>query len=163
MCDGSCPLGGRAAKGGYRVVAGPTRREFLAQSTLAAIALVLTACGDGEIGGVAGPPPVVDDAFTIRLADFPALAQVGGIARVDGGRGTPIALSRLGPSTFAALAMVCTHAGYEPILITSGAFRCPNHGARFAADGSWTGGQSAADLFSFPTAYDAAAGTVRIG
>jgi hypothetical protein len=42
--------------------------------------LLATACGDGEIGGVVGPPPppVLDEGFTIRIADFPALQQVGG-------------------------------------------------------------------------------------
>ena len=173
MCDHGCPLR-RAAEAEaerqteFRVV-GPSRREFIAQSTLAAIAAVLTsafaaACGDGEIGG-AGPtaPPVLDNGFTIRIADFPALQQVGGIARVDGNTSNPIAVSRLGQSTFAALSMICPHAGYKPINITSTGFRCPNHNALFAPDGNWTGGQRTRDLQSYPTTYNAGAGTLTIG
>ncbi len=123
-----------------------------------------TACGDGEIGS-AGPtaPPVLDQTFTIRIADYPALQQVGGIARVDGNTSNPIAVSRLGPSTFAALSMICPHAGYKPIDITTTGFRCPNHGAQFAADGNWTGGQRTRDLQSYPTTYNAGAGTLTIG
>lgn len=127
-------------------------------------AALATACGDGEIGGV-GPtaPPVLNEGFTIRIADFPALQQVGGIARVNSDAPNPIAVSRLGPSTFAALSMICPHAGYKPINITSTGFRCPNHNAVFAPDGNWTGGQRTRDLQSYATAYNAGAGTLTIG
>jgi Rieske Fe-S protein len=172
MCEPGCPLhrAGVETAGAveYRVH-GPSRRQFIAQSTLAAVAAVLTsaiatACGDGEIGG-AGPtaPPVLENGFTIRIADFPALQQVGGIARVNSDASNPIAVSRLGPNTFAALSMICPHAGYKPINITSTGFRCPNHNALFAADGNWTGGQRTKDLQSYPTTYNAGAGTLTIG
>ncbi|HKG94029.1 MAG TPA: Rieske 2Fe-2S domain-containing protein, partial [Gemmatimonadaceae bacterium] len=137
---------------------GPNRRQFIAQSTLATIAALLTgsACGDGEIGG-AGPtaPAVLAGNFTIRIADYPALQQVGGIARVSSSTSNPIAVSRLGANTFVALSMVCPHAGYKPISITSTGFRCPNHGALFAKDGNWVGGQRTRDLQSYPTTYNA--------
>ncbi len=168
MCDETCPLRRRESATEYRVI-GPSRRQFIAQSTLTAIAAVLTSalasgCGDGEIGA-AGPtaPPVLDQGFTIRIADFPALQQVGGIARVNSDASNPIAVSRLGPSAFVALSMICPHAGYKPINITSTGFRCPNHNALFAADGNWTGGQRTKDLQSYPTTYNAGAGTLTIG
>lgn len=166
MCDSRCPLvGPESGAGGYTVL-GPSRRQFIAQSTLAAIAAMLaTGCGDGDIGGVVGsaPPPVIEQPVGIRIADYPALQQVGGIARVDAGTSSPIAVSRLGQSSFAALSMVCPHAGYQPISIVSGGFRCPNHGAQFAPDGSWTGGQRTRALQSYPTSYDASSGTLTIG
>jgi Rieske Fe-S protein len=172
MCERGCPLRrpGSESEGrpDYRVI-GPSRRQFIAQSTLAAVAAVLTsafasACGDGEIGG-AGPtaPPVLGEGFTIRVADFSELQQVGGIARVNSDASNPIAVSRLGPNTFAALSMICPHAGYKPINIVSTGFRCPNHNALFAADGNWTGGQRTRDLQSYPTTYNAGAGTLTIG
>jgi Rieske Fe-S protein len=171
MCDDRCRLhqyttdGEEAgACGGYRVL-GPSRRQFIAQSTLAAIAAVLTnACGDGEIGVVGPPPPtVIEDAFTVRIADFPTLSNVGGIARVDGNTSSPLAVSRLGPTTFVALSMICPHAGYKPLDIISNGFHCPNHGARFAADGNWIGGQRTKDMQSYPTTYNSGAGTLTIG
>jgi len=42
-------------------------------------------------------------------------------------------------------------------------FLCPNHGARFAADGTWIGGQPTSSLRSYATSYDAASGTLTIG
>ena len=172
MCDNACPLRrpGRPARAvEYRVV-GPSRRQFIAQSTLAAVAAVLTAaCGDGVIGGVGpdgvapAPPPTIDTALTIRIADYPALQSVGGIARISSPASNPLAVSRIGPSTFAALSLICPHAGYKPLDITSGGFHGPNHGARFAADGNWTGGQRTRDLQSYPTTYNAGAGTLTIG
>ena len=166
MCDEKCPLAQGSAE--YRVV-GPSRRQFIAQTVLAAVASVLGTpllggCGDGEIGGVGPPPPtVVDQQFTIRIADFPALQQVGGVARIDGTTSQPVAVSRLGPNTFVALSMICPHAGYKPIAITNTGFRCPNHNALFAKDGNWTGGQRTRDLQSYPVTYNAGAGTLLIG
>lgn len=142
-----------------------SRREFLAQTTLAAVAVFLAACGDGQIGATApnvgGSPGGTSAGLTVRLADFPALANVGGIARVDGGTGIPVALVRTTATTFAAFSMVCPHQG-TTIDIVSGGFHCPNHGANFSAAGQWTGGQSTGNLSSFPTTYDATAGTVTI-
>ena len=98
MCDGSC---------GARAV---TRRTFLAESTLAAVAAVLaSACGDGVFGGAFGPGQVV--ALNINVNNFPALASVGGIARVDGNSGTPVAVYHSGVDAYEAFSMTCPHAG----------------------------------------------------
>ncbi len=167
MCDAKCPLrdGHPPATDAALRVVGPSRRQFIAQTTLAAAAALLaSACGDGEIGGV-GPaaPTVIEDDLVIRIADYPALQQVGGMARVASAASNPIAVTRTGPNTFVALSLVCPHAGYKPIDITSSGFRCPNHNAMFAADGNWVGGQRTRDLQSYPVAYDASTGTLTIG
>jgi Rieske Fe-S protein len=167
MCDDKCPLNGLGDDAAYRVV-GPSRRQFISQSALAAVAALLAgavaACGDGEIGGTGlTAPTALTQGFTIRIADFPALQQTGGIARVDNGSANPIAVSRLGPGSFVALSMICPHAGYSPIGIVSNGFRCPNHGATFAATGAWTGGQRTKALQSYPTVYSSSAGTLTIG
>ena len=60
MCDGSC--------GGRRL----SRRTFLAETTMAAVAAALTsACGDGVFGGALGPGQTV--ALAINVNDFAAL------------------------------------------------------------------------------------------
>lgn len=145
----------------------PSRRHFITQALLASVgAWVLQACGDGDIGGPGAPreiPPIAGGNLVVTLAAFPTLAMVGGIARVDGGGSTPIAVARLSSDSFAALSMVCTHRGFSPIDIEASGFRCPNHGARFSADGTWTGGQPTTDLFRYPVAYNAGAGTLTIG
>jgi Rieske Fe-S protein len=144
----------------------PDRRAFIARSVLASVAALLSqACGDGQIGGLAPEgeaPPPVGGTLVVTLADFPALGAVGGIARVDEGTASPIAVARLGTSSYAAFSMICPHAGYRPIGIVTGGFKCPNHGAEFAADGSWTGGQRTRDLRSYTVAHDAGAGTLTI-
>lgn len=160
MCDSSCPLPGAVPR-----VDDPLRREFIQRSLLTAAASMLAAaCGDGQIGA-AGPtaPVVIDEPVGIRIADYPALAAVGGIAVVQTGS-NPIAVARTGASTFVALSLICPHAGYSPITVNSGSgFHCPNHGATFDYAGKWTGGQRTRNLQSYPTTYSAATGTLTIG
>ena len=105
--------------------------------------------------------PTTPSSLVVTLSAFPALATVGGIARVDNGTGTPVALVRTSTTAFTALSMTCPHQG-TTVQITSGSFTCPNHGARFASTGAWTGGQSATALPSFATVYDSAKGTVTV-
>lgn len=152
-------------RSGDCVGCGMRRREFLSSSALAILGSYLAAsCGDGQIGGVTGPvqSPGGPGGLVVTLADFPALASVGGIARVDGGGANPVAAVRLGPASFAAFSMICPHAGYKPIQIASPGFRCPNHGAEFEPDGNWVGGQRTRDLTPFAVVYNAGAGTLTI-
>lgn len=135
------------------------RREFLAQSTLVAVAGLLAACG---AGGTTGPS--VGSPLVVKLGNFPALGSVGGMAVVDTGSqsGTPIAAVRTGSSTFAALSLVCPHQG-TTVQLTGSGFYCPGHGAQFASNGTWTGGQPTNNLRAYATIYDAAGGTLTIG
>lgn len=145
--------------------ADPARRRFVTQGLLATLGvLAASACGDGVIGGPTGPrlAPALDDALLVVLANFPALASVGGIARVDGGSAIPIAVSRVGDTDYRAFSLVCPHASYRPISIVAAGFQCPNHGARFAPDGDWTGGQPTSSLLEYTVVLDAGAGTLTI-
>lgn len=137
---------------------GVDRRTFL-EAALAALGLTgLAACAASALTA----PPVT--AFSVRVADFPALAAVGGIAVVDNGSrsGEPIAVARTGASAFVALSLVCPHRGTTVSVVSSG-FYCPGHGATFAANGTWTGGQPTSNLASYSISYDQAAGTLQIG
>ena len=147
------------------------RREFLARSAMLMLGSFLAAsCGDGQIGGVVGPILLPGGggggggggSLVIALANFPALAAVGGIARVDNNTPTPVAVARTGPATFVAVSMICPHAAFRPIQITAPGFKCPNHGAEFAPSGDWVGGQPTSDLFRFTTSYDATTQTLTI-
>ena len=115
--------------------------------------------GGGTGGGTGGG--VGSGTLIVTLSSFPALSAVGGIARVDGGSGTPVAVVRSGQSSYAAFSMVCPHQG-TTINISNGAFVCPNHGARFSAAGQWTGGQSTSNLVSLAVTVDQAAGTLTV-
>jgi Rieske Fe-S protein len=145
-CDQSCGL---------------RRREFLGAAALTALALLEAACGDGDIGGTSPGNVLSGSTLVVPLANFPALAAVGGVARVDGGNGKPVALVRTGTATFNAFSLVCTHEG-STVGLTQTGFLCPNHGARFAFTGVWQGGQVTRDLFTLVNTYDPVAGTVTV-
>jgi len=137
---------------------GVSRRAFVSAASLAAAVAILEACGTSSPTSPAGAS---GGSITVSLASYSALSAVGGVARVDGGSGTPTALVRTGASTFVALSMVCPHAG-STIGFSGSGWTCPNHGAQFATTGAWAGGQATSSLTSFTTVYDGAAGTVKI-
>ena len=139
------------------------RRQFVTRGTLGAITAILaSACGGasdttgvGTVGGGAS------NQLVVTVANFPALAAVGGIARVDSGQGTPVAAVRASSTTFLAFSLICPHFGCT-VGIASGSFACPCHGAKFASDGHWIGGQSTGNLTPLNATYDATKGTVAI-
>jgi Rieske Fe-S protein len=139
------------------------RRAFVSRVSLAAIAALLapSACGDFEIGGAPPTAPSLSGDLTLNLADLPELGTVGGIARVTGPGGVPLAVTRTSDAAFLALSLVCPHAG-TTLNVTSDGFLCPNHGARFAADGHWVGGQPTSNMYVFPVLFDAVAATLTI-
>jgi Rieske Fe-S protein len=138
---------------------GTSRREFITTAAASAVAaLLVTACG-----GASGSTGVVDTgpiSLSVQTSGYPALANVGGIARVDNG-GTPVAAVRTGASAFAAFSLICPHFGCT-VGINGSAFLCPCHGARFASRGAWTGGQPTSNLTSLATSYDSATGVLTI-
>jgi Rieske Fe-S protein len=138
---------------------GIDRRTFLSVAATAAILAVLDGCTTAPGGMFSGP---YGGPFTVTIANFSALASVGGVARVDGGTGAPTALYRSTASTFIALSMVCPHAGFAPIDITSSGFHCPAHGSTFSASGALLGGPSPTGLATFTATFDQTAGTVTI-
>lgn len=137
---------------------GVDRRAFLEQ--------VIAILGVGGLAACAsdlGTTPSIT-TFTVSLSSYPALASVGGLALVDNGSrsGEPIAVSRIDASTFLALSLICPHRG-TTVEIVGGSFYCPGHGATFAANGNWTGGQQTSNLGRYAVTYDAGAGTLKIG
>jgi Rieske Fe-S protein len=138
--------------------AGTSRREFIATSAASAVAaMLLAACGgaSGATGINSGPV-----TFTVDVSKYPALASIGGIARVDNG-GAPIAAVRTGTDTFAAFSLICPHFGCT-VGINGSAFQCPCHGAQFASTGIWIGGQRTTNLSAYFTSYNATTGVLTI-
>jgi cytochrome b6-f complex iron-sulfur subunit len=143
-------MGGRAG--------GIGRRTFLAQSAILAAAAALAACGGGDS---ATAPTTLSGPVTLRVSDYPALANVGGIAlaTIDGGL---FAITRTGASSFVTLSRVCPHQG-SIVNVSGSGFLCPNHGAQFSSSGTWVGGERTSSMRSYPTAYDPTAGTLTVG
>lgn len=137
------------------------RRQFVAQSTMGAlVALLGAACGGASdttgTNQISGPV-----SLTVQVSGFAALANIGGMARVDSGQGTPVAAVRTSASTFAAFSLICPHFGCT-VGVGATSFTCPCHGARFAANGKWTGGQATGNLTPLSTSYDPSTGTLVV-
>jgi Rieske Fe-S protein len=97
----------------------------------------------------------------VQVSSYPALANVGGIARVDNG-GVPVAAVRTGADTFAAFSLICPHFGCTVGISNGSSFLCPCHGARFTSSGAWSGGQRTSNLTALTTSYDSVAGVLTI-
>jgi Rieske Fe-S protein len=134
------------------------RREFVSGAAAALAAIALAACG--STGDFVTSPGTVA-ATSLRVSDFPALANVNGVATTSVG-GTPVAIVRTGASSFAAFSRICPHQGTTIDVRTNG-FQCPRHGATFNLSGQWTGGQRTSNLVSYPVGYDATSATLTIG
>src|SRR5689334_7131443 len=142
--------------GNAKPAGGIDRRKFLTISAYAAAAAALAACAVSD--NTTAPTSL---SATVKVSDYPALASVGGVATTSI-NGRPGAILRTGRSTFITLSRVCPHQG-STVNATSTGFRCPNHGATFDKNGTWTGGQRTSSLRSYATSYDAATGTLTIG
>jgi len=135
------------------------RRGFLEQSTqLAVLAVLAAACSDTN--SLTGLDLNNGVDVVVTLADYPSLSQAGGIARVSG-VSPPVAMVNEGNDVYSAFSLVCPHQG-ATVQITGSRFVCPAHGARFDAEGNWTGGQPTNNLHQYATQYDAGAGTVTV-
>jgi Rieske Fe-S protein len=143
-----------------------SRRDFVSQATLSAIALALTACGGGGGDGPSSPPaatpkpPVITTPLVITLVNFPALATVGGVERVSSQPAIAMARTAAG---LVAYSLECTHAGTTVNINGNRTLKCPNHGAEFAFDGTWTGGeQQTSSLFRLTVVMDPSGATASI-
>jgi nitrite reductase/ring-hydroxylating ferredoxin subunit len=134
------------------------RRKFVSLGVYAAAAAALAACSAGGGTSITSPGSV---GATVKVSDYAALANVGGVA-VTTLNGTPVAIVRTSSTTFITLSRICPHQG-STINAVTGGFKCPNHGATFNSTGTWTGGQRTSSLRSYSTTYDSAAGTLTIG
>lgn len=141
-----------------------SRRAFLTRSAaIAAAAALLESCGNGIIGdpraGGSEQPP--DGPVTIDVADYPALATVGQPVSVGDFRAVVRVTSGTDGNPFVAMSRICTH--QQTVTAVEGSiFHCPNHGSRFAADGTVINGPAARPLLELGTTYDSAAGTLTI-
>ena len=134
------------------------RREFLAKSAAAAAALVVVeGCGDGQIGPTAATP--TGGSLTIRVADFPALANTNTVVAISVDR----ALVRTNATTFQAFSMICTHEGcLTDVNTRSNRLECPCHGSIFSATGAVLVGPANRSLDKLNATFDSVAGTVTV-
>jgi Rieske Fe-S protein len=144
-----------------------SRREFCKQAIMTSAGLVLIGgCGGGssssgadaagDIDAAPGFPPLQGDQLILPLADYPALAEVGGWMRDrPDGASHDIIVIRVGSgetaADFASLTAKCTHAGcsvnYNDSLMR---LVCPCHGSQYDLDGSNLQGPAIQPLTAYP-------------
>ncbi len=134
-CGGNCG----EAHDHQELARGLDRRELLKRGGLAAAALLLAACG---VPGSDTTGPGLGSPVTVKLSDYPSLANSGGVAMVAG---NTVAVENNNGS-YIALSMVCPHRGGQ-ILPAGSGFQCTVHGATFDITGGWIGGQPTSNMF----------------
>jgi len=107
---------------------------------------------------------VSDGEFSFAIADFPALATVGGIvAGRPTGFPSPLLITRLplesGPDAVAAIDAICTHLGCT-VLPGAGELDCPCHGSIFNLAGGFVQGPAGGGLLRYVVAFDGTTVTV---
>lgn len=136
------------------------RRKFLTTTAASAASLVVIGCGDGFISGV--PPKTIQlpaGPVTLKVGDVAELATDGVIARVF----SNIGVKRTGPTTFVAMALVCTHQGCGVTISTNTRLDCPCHLSQFDGDGNVLRGPADRPLPRYITSYDSATDILTIG
>src|SRR5262245_20397875 len=135
---------------------GLDRRTFLTRAMMSAAMLALAACGAGD-----GSTAPFTGTASVNINDYPALANVGGVALATL-NGSRLALVRDSTTSVLALSRVCPHQG-GTINTSSGGFTCTRHGARFSLTGQWVGGQETSNMRSYATTFDPGTGALSIG
>jgi Rieske Fe-S protein len=138
-----------------------SRRRFLASASVLSIGALASACGDGIISEPDVRPEFPSTPFTLNPDTVAGLQQVGGRVVVTSGVESPVLVERIASRQFRALSLICPHKG-TIVDVQSSGFVCPNHGARFALDGAWQGGQATADLAPLNVSLNPD-GTITVG
>jgi cytochrome b6-f complex iron-sulfur subunit len=157
--DGDCADCPMAPNALVSVPAGPgalDRRTFLTRTMMGAAVLALAACGVGD--GATAP---FSGTASVNINDYPALANVGGVALVTL-NDSQLALVRNSTTSVLALSRVCPHQG-GTINTSGGGFTCTRHGAQFNVTGQWVGGQPTSNMRSYATTFDPGTGALSIG
>lgn len=139
---------------------GVTRREALC-GLAGACALAALGCGGG-----AGHEGVGHEGrLELRLADYPALREVGGAAEVEvPGSFLHLVVAHRAPDQFVAVWRICTHGACAvEYRAQAGDFRCPCHGSRFGPEGKVLQGPATEPLRSFAVAREGDSLFVRVG
>jgi cytochrome b6-f complex iron-sulfur subunit len=165
-----------------------SRRGFVSMTTLAALGMVVGACGGGTDspsapsnptgpgggggggGGGSNPPATLPtgvvrngNVFTIDLTASNDLLNFG--VMVLGGAATPALVVRAAPDTFRAFDARCPHAGTaNQWQVGGGLLQCNNHGSRFAAlDGALNTGPATMGLTTLASTRSGTTLTVTAG
>ncbi len=114
----------------------PISRRSLIKGACAVLALGAGALGGGALPAAANNAVkrLSNGRLSVKVSAVPALAQIGGAARIGSLRGQPVALARTGERTYVAFNLSCPHQGVIVKRDETG-WVCPAHNSQFEADG----------------------------
>ena len=86
---------------------------------------------------------------SVNLKAVPALAKVGGAAKIGSVKGVPVAIARTGTSNYIAFNLLCPH---QKVTVTQNekGWVCNAHGSEFEADGDLALGPATTELARVP-------------
>ena len=86
---------------------------------------------------------------SVNLKAVPALAKVGGAAKIGSVKGVPVAIARTGTSNYIAFNLLCPH---QKVTVTQNekGWVCNAHGSEFEADGDLVLGPATSGLARVP-------------
>jgi len=86
---------------------------------------------------------------SVNLKAVPALAKVGGAAKIGSVKGVPVAIARTGTFKYIAFNLLCPHQGVTVTQNEKG-WVCNAHGSEFEADGDLVLGPATSGLARVP-------------
>ncbi|MDF2157675.1 Rieske 2Fe-2S domain-containing protein [Algoriphagus sp. CAU 1675] len=129
------------------------RLEFLKSLGLKGASLLAVYCAGSTLTGCinenvdpAAGGSTADLTLDLTSSAYSALNTVGGYVVVN-----RIVIARISQTQFAAVTQVCSHEGKVKVYYRSGEFYCPEHGARFATDGSGLNSKGSMGLKTYQT------------
>jgi cytochrome b6-f complex iron-sulfur subunit len=125
------------------------RKEFLATLGFGTAAVVCAYCLNGcsSANPVDAPPTNVDFTLDLTASANAALKTIGGYIYND-----RIIIAHINDGSYVALSQTCTHQGGTVQYVTNGNdFYCPNHGSRYATNGSVINGPATKSLQKYNT------------
>jgi Rieske Fe-S protein len=97
---------------------------------------------------------------TVKIADNPALASVGGFVLVKKTSVGDVLIVHIGNSQYAAMSDVCPHKQCRVQVKSAALIKCPCHGSAYKSDGTYVSGPSHKNLLQFRVAVEAGEITV---
>ena len=97
---------------------------------------------------------------TIKIADNPALDNVGGFVLVKNTSAGNVLIVRIGDAQYVAMSDICPHKQCRVNVKSATLIKCPCHGSAYKIDGTYVSGPSHKSLQQFRVAVDSGVITV---
>jgi Rieske Fe-S protein len=97
---------------------------------------------------------------TVKIADNPALGNIGGYILIKNTSAGDVLIVRTGNEQYAAMSDICPHKQCRVQVKSAALIKCPCHGSAYKIDGTYVSGPSHKSLHQFRIAVEAGVITV---